>query len=170
MGASCQHVLVSTCSNFMGGPIRIDADFRGDRIETLAVRLGTTKVLLFSNATYSNESGTPTVGDAGVLSQVTVESSNSEISVNAGDGLVVVRRRYGENPSISITLSRDLLSSGTCGLCGSEEGRLAFRSTFPVRTDFTQAELSRFIKSWKLEFEEGLFPVDPQDTQCGEWR
>ena len=152
----------------MGGPVRIDADFRGNRTETLAVRLGTTKVLLFSNATFVNESATATVGGSSALSQVTVDQSNGEISVNGGDGLVVVRRRYGENPSISITLSRDLLSGGTCGLCGSEEGKLAFRSTFPVRANYSQDELNRFIKSWKLEFEEGLFPVDPQDLQCGE--
>ena len=152
----------------MIGPIRIDADFRGDRIETLAARIGTTQVLFLSNETYVRESSTPTVGDDDVLSPVTVEQTSDEISVNGGNGFIVVTRRYGENPSISITLSSGMLKSGTCGLCGSEEGRLSFRSTFPLQENYTQTALTRYIKSWKVDFEEGLFPVDPRDTQCGE--
>lgn len=169
MNATCQHVLVSTCSNFMRGPIRIDADFRNDQIETLAVRIGTTQVLFLSNETY-RQSGIPTVGGSDVFSPVTVVQGDREISLNGGNGSIVVTRRYGENPSISITLSKGILESGTCGLCGSEEGMLAFRSTFPLRDDFSQSDLTSFIKSWKVDFEEGLFPVDPLDTECGEQR
>lgn len=152
----------------MRGPIRIDADFRNDQIETLAVRIGSTQVLFLSNGTFI-QSNTPTVGEGGVFSPVTVVQTDSEISLNGGNGSIVVTRRYGDNPSISITLPRGMLRSGMCGLCGNEEGMLAFRSTFPLRANFSEADLTRFIKSWKVDFEEGLFPVDPLDTECGEY-
>ena len=49
----------------------------------------------------------------------------------------------------------------TCGLCGrNEDGRLAFRSTFPLPSVYSAELFKGFIDSWKVEYEDALITVE----------
>ena len=53
------------------------------------------------------------------------------------------------------------IDGNTCGLCGSnEDGRLAFRSTFPLPSVYSAELFKGFIDSWKVEYEDALITVE----------
>ena len=162
MGASCEHVLLTSCGLSSRGRVRIHADFNGDQFDILLVRVDGMSLSVFPNATYvvSNETN---VGGDDTPVNFDITSDGGEISISVED--LIITRNFDDGDQINISIVTGAFDK-LCGLCGSEEGSLSSRSTKPLQDGFSTQELTSYIKSWRVEEEDALIPVVRQE--CGE--